>query len=219
MCGEVPDPARAEIDLARLGLRQGDELGEVFGRERRVCLPSHWRATWCRQSAWSRARSRTGYVLIERVVDGVVGRDEADGVAIGRRRQNVLHADIAAGADVVLDHDRLAELLRQILAEEARDGIVGSAGGERNDEAHRPRRIIERIAGAGDEQRQQQRDQARATLEASSIMTFPLRSRRTGTEFQPTVFSSPLWYRDRTPRAALAPKMLRLAVSLRNGRS
>ena len=91
-------------------------------------------------------------VLVQRLVDGVVGRDEADGIAVGRRRQHVLHADIAASADVVLDHDRLAELFRQVLGEQARDGVVGSAGGERDDEAYRPHRIVERVAGADNKQ-------------------------------------------------------------------
>ena len=107
-------------------------------------------------------------MLVERGVDGVVRRDEADGVAVGRRRQHVLHADIAAGADVVLDDELLAELFRQVLAEDARDGVVGAAGGERNDEAHRPRRIVERVGWAAGDKKANSNASRRAALAPST---------------------------------------------------
>ena len=113
-------------------------------------------------------------MLVERRVDGVVRRDEADGVAVGRRCQHVLHADIAAGADVVLDDELLVELFRQILAEDARDGVVGPAGGERNDETHRPRRIIEAWLGPPATRIGNSKASRRAALTPKHIMTFPL---------------------------------------------
>jgi hypothetical protein len=159
MCGEVPTPPEPKLILPGSVLAS-DEFGEVLGRERQVLFHHIGE----RHGAGDRggvAHEVERDVGVERLVDGVVRRHEADGVAVGRRGQHVLHADIAAGADVVLDDELLAELFRQVLAEDARDGVVGAAGGERHDEAHRPRRIIERVARADPgEQRQQQDERA-----------------------------------------------------------
>jgi hypothetical protein len=46
-----------------------------------------------------------------------------DKAAVGRRRQHYFHADIAAGANAVLDDKLLAEIFRQVLAEDTRDGV------------------------------------------------------------------------------------------------
>ena len=50
-------------------------------------------------------------------------------------------ADIAAGAGPVLDHDLLAEPLRQPLADQARGDVDRAAGRKWCDQLHRPRRI------------------------------------------------------------------------------
>ena len=78
----------------------------------------------------SRMKSN-GRLCVERCADEVVRADEADGVAVGRRGQVGLGADIAAGADAVLDDELLAEMFRQVLAEQPRGGVVGAAGRER----------------------------------------------------------------------------------------
>ena len=87
-------------------------------------------------------------MLVERRVDGVIRGDEADGVAVGRRGQHHFHADIAASANAVLDDKLLTEIFRQILTEDTRDSVVGTARRERHSEAHRTRWIIERQCNA-----------------------------------------------------------------------
>ena len=53
-----------------------------------------------------------------------------------------LHADDAARAAAVLDHDRLAEVVGQRLAEHARDAVDRAARRERHDQPDRPFRKI-----------------------------------------------------------------------------
>jgi hypothetical protein len=56
--------------------------------------------------------------------------------------------DVAAGADAVLDHEGLAEALRQQLRNQARIEIEPAAGREADQNAHRPGRIVERPCGS-----------------------------------------------------------------------
>ncbi len=71
------------------------------------------------------------------------GRDraEADGVAVGRRLRDRVHADIAAGAALVVDVELFAQPFRQLLRNEACDQVTGAAGRERHDDADRPRGV------------------------------------------------------------------------------
>ena len=46
-------------------------------------------------------------------------------------------ADIAAGAGLVLDHDRLADGVLQLGADQPRQDVGGAAGRKRHDDAHR----------------------------------------------------------------------------------
>src|SRR5262249_12151747 len=85
--------------------------------------------------ALSRTKSK------ERRIDGIVRSSKTDGIAVGRRAQHRRHADVSAGADLVLDEDLLAQALRQILSNDACHGVVWSAGSERHDPMYWPRRI------------------------------------------------------------------------------
>src|SRR5438477_189209 len=62
----------------------------------------------------------------------------------------------AAGAGALLDHERLAELFLQDVADQARRDVGGTARAERNDDPDRPRRIIlgERSRAQGGRYRQ-----------------------------------------------------------------
>ena len=60
-----------------------------------------------------------------------------EGVAIGRRLADRGDADGAARAGPVLHHDRLVDLLRDLLEHDPPDDVVRRAGGERNDRLHR----------------------------------------------------------------------------------
>ena len=66
-------------------------------------------------------------------------RHHQERVAVGRRFDDFLRADHAAGAGAVLDHDRLAELLLQHVADQARRHVGGPSGAEGNDDPDRPR--------------------------------------------------------------------------------
>ena len=52
-----------------------------------------------------------------------------------------MHADIAGCAGPVLNDKLLSQMIRQVVADDARHDVVGAAGRKRDDPAHRPRRI------------------------------------------------------------------------------
>src|SRR5204863_8978632 len=83
-------------------------------------------------------------LLIHCRVDKVVRPDKDDGVAISGRSQRRLHADVAAGADAVLDDELLAEMLRQISAEQEPGNVIRAASREADDEVDRLAWIVER---------------------------------------------------------------------------
>ena len=53
-------------------------------------------------------------------------------------------ADVAGTARAIVDDELLFEPLRQCLRDHARDDIGRDSGGIGHDDAHRPRRIVER---------------------------------------------------------------------------
>jgi hypothetical protein len=90
----------------------------------------------------------------ELVVDHRVGIDDADGVAVGRGILAGPGADHLRAAGTVLDHDRLAQPLTQLLAERAHEDVAdaaGAGGGQRADRARRP--ILRRRAKGGQHER------------------------------------------------------------------
>ena len=159
----VAGAGRGVIDLARVGLGVGDELGNRLGRKRR--RDEHARG--------ARARGRDRHdvadevevqLVVERRIDGVAGVDQQQRVAIGRRRDDRLGAEIAAGAALVLDDEGLAEPLGQPLPDQAAGDVGGAARRERHHDAHRPGRIVERHGGARQRgQRQWRRWRKRGT--------------------------------------------------------
>src|SRR6266516_5272558 len=105
---------RRHVDLARIGIRIGDELGNSFGRNRwmhhyDVRLP----ANACdRRDIADEIETK---LVIERGVDGVPTADQEKRVSVGGRTHDRLGADIAAGARPVLNNEWLAEPLGQPL--------------------------------------------------------------------------------------------------------
>ena len=59
------------------------------------------------------------------------------GIAIGRLARDVFRRDPAAGAGLVLDHDRLLEDVGELLPDQARENVVAATGGEADDDADR----------------------------------------------------------------------------------
>jgi hypothetical protein len=126
----------------------GDELGDGLGRHVRM----HHHHVGEQHRPGNRlavASEIERQLVVERRIDGIVGSDEADGIAVGRRAQHRRHADISTGANLVLDDELLAQAFRQILSDDARHGVVWPAGGERHDPVDRPRRITLRPSNAG----------------------------------------------------------------------
>ena len=62
--------------------------------------------------------------------DQLGARAEKERVAVGRRASHRCGADGAAGAGAIVDHDRLAQLDRKLLGDEARGGVGATARGE-----------------------------------------------------------------------------------------
>ena len=94
-------------------------------------------------------------IRIERRIDRVrAGAAEAERVAVGRGLRDLARRDRAAGAALVLDHDLLAERLAHLLGDDARHHVVAAAGGVRNDQGDRPRRIVLRRRAGRREQRE-----------------------------------------------------------------
>src|SRR5581483_5692527 len=93
-------------------------------------------------------------IRVKRWVDRM-RRDRAhyQGVAIGRTLRDEIGADIAAGAGLVLDDERLAECLLQRRGDEARREIDRAAGRVGNDEMDRPSRPILGTGRAGERER------------------------------------------------------------------
>src|SRR5439155_26142774 len=77
----------------------------------------------------------------ERLVYGVRVRHHQERVAVRRRLRDGIGANASSAPHAVLNHDRLAERLLELLAEIPRVDVRGTAGGERHDDLHRFRRV------------------------------------------------------------------------------
>src|SRR5450755_4218581 len=69
-------------------------------------------------------------------------------MAVGRRTDDDLGADIAGSARPILNEQWLAKPLRQPLTDKARQNVARTTGGKADDDADRPRRIGLRPSGA-----------------------------------------------------------------------
>jgi hypothetical protein len=72
--------------------------------------------------------------------DAVVA--EQHRVAVGIALRDDLGGDVAPGAGAVVDHDRLAEALRELRRERARHRVARASRGESQDQPDRPHGIL-----------------------------------------------------------------------------
>ena len=86
---------------------------------------------------------------VECHVEGIGGRGQQQGVAIGRGPEHRLHADIAACADTVLDDDLLLPQIGQLVSHAARGEVGCTTGGEGHHQAHWLVRPVECVASGG----------------------------------------------------------------------
>ena len=145
LAGEVGDAAAArgaEIHLAGVCLRVGDELGQRVRRQRRVHGEHLGHAHHERDE-------REVLLHVVRDLGERIGRDherrgavDAQRVAVGRGFCRAVDAEHAADAGDVLHHHRLAQLARHALRERAAEDVRRAAGGEADDKPHR-------LAGVG----------------------------------------------------------------------
>jgi hypothetical protein len=80
-------------------------------------------------------------------------------VAVRRRLRDLIGAERAGSTRLVLDHDRLAQPLRDIGAENPRHRIDRAARRIRNDEPDRPARVVLRGRRPCRDQRREARNQ------------------------------------------------------------
>ncbi len=130
------------IDLAFIRLHVIDEFLEVLGRK---VFP---RDDQDRGARHQPDRLEIGFriigeVRIERGRGGMRAHmPHDDRVAIGRGALGARGARRPAGAHHVFNDERLAERLGHVIADDARDHVGGSAGGERHDQRDRAVRVV-----------------------------------------------------------------------------
>src|SRR5947199_125777 len=82
--------------------------------------------------------------VIERAIDGVGRGHDQEGVTAGHRVRDDRGPDVAGAARAIVHDELLLEPLGECLSDQARDDVGGNSGRVGDDNAHRPRRIIER---------------------------------------------------------------------------
>src|SRR6266699_2639308 len=104
--------------------------------EAKVYLPG-----WALMKATRSLTDCTGSALIQGRIDDDGGRNHEHGIAVGRCLCPLTHTDVAASTANVFDIELFSETLGQLLCDEASEYVGRTAGRERNDHTHRPRRI------------------------------------------------------------------------------
>ena len=134
------DAGRAVVHLAALGPHHLDEVGDrprvALGGDHEHHRGHHHHGDR-REIPGRIERQRRVERRVDRQRAGV-GREQR--VAVGRRLRDRLGRDVAAGARLALDDERLAERLGKLLGDEARRGVARPARREADQHAHRLRR-------------------------------------------------------------------------------
>src|SRR3954452_19753745 len=138
-CSEVPTPEDAKAYLP--GSRFSSAMSSGTGGDGQRVVDDQQVG----KLADHRHRREVAQVIerqlgIERGIDRVRRhRDPAERVAVRRRARHFGNADVAARTRLVVEIERLAEVARQHVAEDAALEVGRAAGRERQDEPHRPR--------------------------------------------------------------------------------
>ncbi len=131
---------RRHVDLARIGLGVGNELGNGLGWNRWIHQHYEWLANDARD--WRDVADEIETELVVKCrVDRVHRSYQEERVAVRSRTHDRLGTDVGAGARPVLDDEWLAEPPRQPLADQASDDVGSTAWRKRHNPAHRPCRI------------------------------------------------------------------------------
>ena len=134
--------ARGVAELAGLGFREPDQIGDAGDRQRRI---DH-------QHERDRGDQRDRGEILDRIVrqllvDGGIERQRRarrreQGVAVGRRARDIGGAGRGALAGAVLDDEGLAQAPLEAARQEARQRVGSPARRIGHDDAHRFRRIV-----------------------------------------------------------------------------
>ena len=138
--------ARAAGAVAqRLLLRELDEVGNRMNRKRRVHHQHE------RHVADERRQSQIlPRIVRQLLVQGGIHRQRPagrhhDGVAVGRAPRDLDRRRHRAGAGPVLDHERLAEAIRQLLTDQPAQNVGAAAGSKRHHEVDLTVGIVLRV--------------------------------------------------------------------------
>ena len=137
---QVPRHAGAARRIAHLlGLGLGDELGDGLDPDRRI---AHQGLV---ELGGDRHRHQVVHLERHLLVDMRIHRDqrigtEQPGVAVGRGARDLGGAEVAAGAGLVVDDDRLLQRDLHLLGRLAHDDVARPAGRKRQHDANRPLR-------------------------------------------------------------------------------
>ena len=134
-CPVLPLPARAEGELAGVGLGGLDEFLDVLCRQLAAGRNHHGQVGHQRHGR-EVAAGVVGQLGIEAVVDGMGGQHHEHGVAIGPGARHVLRGQRAACAGLVLQHHGLAQLLLQLHGQRAAQQVGTAAGWIGNDQLY-----------------------------------------------------------------------------------
>src|SRR6516162_1377577 len=122
---ESPIAIRRHVDLAGIGFGVSNELGNCLRWSRWI---DHHEKRDANNASNRRdvAEKRETKVVVKRRVDRRRRVNHEECVAVWRRLHDYLGSDIGSRARPILDDERLAEALGELLADQARDN-VGSA--------------------------------------------------------------------------------------------
>ena len=149
-CCVVPLPDEPWLILSGICLRVGDEFAEPSSPEKMLRPSSTLGNRTTPATGATSSDEIEAELFVERRIDGVHCAAEQQRVTVGGRTNDRFGRDVAARAGPVLDNDRLVELLRQPLADQARNDVEVAARRKADQDTHRPRRIgLRRCAPCG----------------------------------------------------------------------
>ncbi len=144
LTGSVIRSARAagsHVDLARIGVRIGDEFADVISLKRRIDRHEIRKApnTSDRCDVAHEIEAET---FVVSGVDRIRRVDQEQVVAIRRRTYDRLGCDVGCRAGPVLHQELLLKPLREPLADQTRRDVNAPTRGIANQDTHRVRRIF-----------------------------------------------------------------------------
>ena len=140
------DAVGAVIEFARPRLHIGDEIDERVHRQRRRDR-EHRRRVRDQRDRLEIGLRLERELLVERWIGGETDARDQQGVSVGLGADRGQRAEIGVRAGTVEHDERLAETLAEPVADQPRQQLGPAAGRERNDDLHRPGRIVLRVNG------------------------------------------------------------------------